>query len=858
MNSGLLILLAISILLIKVLVNLSTTRKKKAWIGKAEAFVKRERWEDALAAANNALAIDPACAARRTKVVALAGLKRWDETLSAAGEALRVDAKDSSMLQHKIVALGKLNQWELAFLTANEALAVCPKNMWAWRERVRALGELQRWVLQLAAADQALAIDPQDGDIWYFKTEALEKLGRWTEALSASERTLELYKGAENWPYKFHKAQALDHLGRLEEAVAIYRQVAAANPDLDSTANLASALERLERTKVSPDPVPPRESLSNKTPTRVCISYERETASGDEIERVEIPFVVGVMADLQGNVPATGRFADRSFFDVLPGDFNACFKAVQPRLSITVTDAISDPPSVSGLQLDLKFESLADFTAERMIVQVPALAKRVLVRNLLQSLISCFTGVDGIGRALDDFEAMGKKLTPGSAEYEAWVEVQLFNDICLSAHDVPPLAKFQASIDRKLSGQLDAILHAPDFQRLEAAWRGLKYLVPIDRTMSQIRIRAINVSKKELLEDLPRAAEFDQSHVFKKVIQPLAEVRGEPFSLLIADYEFGASDDDLSVLRLLSQVADAAKAPLLAAAAPDLAGVNDFKELRDIRDLTRRMESPQLARWRSFRREESSRYVALTLPRVLMRLPYSNALNPMEAFEFEEKDVCLWGNGAYAVARRILISFNCHGWCAEICGYPHGLARDVPVQDGNNGLAWRGPAEIALGRERALELSRLGFIVIRQSEPEDERAVIDSVPTCHKPKLFDQEQANECARLSIDLRYILAMNRFMHFLAMRLRDRIGGFVATSELESFLNRSLLEYVAGSEAAVSPHFPLRSGVVHLNGKPDNPGAWQLVLFAKPAYQLQASSIDLRAALQVPPSREGERFQ
>jgi type VI secretion system protein ImpC len=849
--SGYCMLLAIPLLLMMVLAKLLAEQSARTWSDKAEALVKLERWEDVLAAANRALRMDPACAARRSKVAALARLKRWDETLSAARDALRVDAKDLLMVQHKIVASEQLNQWELALASADEALSFSPKNMWACREKVRALGKLQRWEQQVTAADQALAIDPQSGDIWHLKTEALEKLGRWTEALFASERALELHEGPDNWHYKFHKAQALDRLGRLEEAVAIYQQVAAANPDATSQANLASALGRLRQTKASTNPAPPRKSLAHKIPRRVRISYERENASGDEIEEVEIPFVVGVIADFAGHLPANNRFAERSFFDVQLSDFNACFKAVQPRLSISVTDAISDPPRASTLQVDLKFESLADFTPEGVIAQVPPLAKMALVRNQLQSLISCSVGVDETGRRLNDFAAIGAKLTPGSAEYNAWSEVRSFAESLRAETDLePPLVAFRTSIDRRLSDQLKAILHAPDFRRLEAIWRGLKYLASIVRTMSQIRIRAISMSKKELEEDLARVAEFDQSHVFKKVIQPLAEVRGEPFSLLVADYEFGASDEDLSVLRPLSQVAVAVQAPLLAAAAPDLAGVNDLKELSANCDLTSLIESPRLARWRSFTNENSSRYVALTLPRVLMRIFY-DALDANEGFAFEEKEGCLWGNGAYAVAARILIAFAANGWCAEICGHPHGLVRDVPVQyqDGNNGRESRGPVEIVLSRERTLELSRLGFIVIEQSDPDDEKARIHSAPTCQKPNIYDWEQASAWARLASDLRYILAISRFMHFLAMRLRDRTGGFVATSELESSLNKSLSEYIAGSETAVSPRRPLLSGAVQLVDRPGQPGTRALVFSCIPAYQLQALPINLRAAMQIP---------
>jgi len=237
----------------------------------------------------------------------------------------------------------------------------------------------------------------------------------------------------------------------------------------------------------------------------------------------------------------------------------------------------------------------------------------------------------------------------------------------------------------------------------------------------------------------------------------------------------------------------------------------------------------------------------------MLRLPYSNALNPLEVFEFEEKDGCLWGNGAYVVAGRILATFARYEWCAEICGIPGGLVGNLPMQYqyGNDDLECRGPAEVALGARRGLELSRLGFIVIGQSQPTDQQVYIDSVFTCHRPAVMAQEDANDCGRLSADLRYILAMSRFMHFLAMRMRDRTcGGYTTTSQYESALNKSLSEYVASSGTGATARQPLLSGTVRLSDNAEH-GMWRLVLFAIPGYQLQAPPIALRAALQLPQS-------
>ncbi|QWV94601.1 type VI secretion system contractile sheath large subunit [Geomonas oryzisoli] len=421
-----------------------------------------------------------------------------------------------------------------------------------------------------------------------------------------------------------------------------------------------------------------------------------------------------------------------------------------------------------------------------------------------------------------------------------------------------------AEIDRLVSDQVNEIIHHAEFQKLEASWRGLSYLVHQAETGSNLKIRVLNASKQELARDMEKAAEFDQSSLFKKVYEEeFGSFGGAAYGCLVGDYEFGNTPQDLSLLTRMSEVAAAAHAPLLTSASSTLFGVDSYAGLDGPRDLAKVFQGADYARWRSFRVSEDAKYVALCLPHVLMRLPYGLDSEPVESFQFEEitggdHDKYLWGNAAYCLAGRITDAFSRYGWTAAIRGVEGGGAvADLPIHTFDTGegeLAAKCPTEIAITDRREKELADMGFVPLVHCKGTD-MAAFFSVQSAHKPKLYDTDAANANARLSAQLQYILAVSRFAHYLKAMMRDKIGSFGTRKNVEDYLNRWISRYVlldddAGQE--MKARFPLREARIEVFDQPGRPGSYRAVAFLKPHYQLDELTISLRLVANLPAPR------
>ena len=420
-----------------------------------------------------------------------------------------------------------------------------------------------------------------------------------------------------------------------------------------------------------------------------------------------------------------------------------------------------------------------------------------------------------------------------------------------------------AQIDHLVSLQLNEVLHHPSFQKLEASWRGLRYLLDNSETSTMLKIRVMNASKKEVLKDLQRAAEFDQSATFKKIYEEEYGVfGGEPFGALIGDYEFTKHPEDIELLDKMSHVAAAAHAPFLTAAGPELLNLDNFSNLGAPRDLSKIFDSTEFVKWKSFRESEDARYVGLCLPHILMRLPYGADTKPVEGFNYEESvdgtdhDKYLWGNAAYALGTRLTNSFAQYGWCASIRGVEGGgLVEGLPshtFRTDEGDVALKCPTEIAITDRREKELADNGFIPLVHCKGTDYAAFF-SVQSGQKPKLYNKEAANANARLSTQLPYILAVSRFAHYLKSMMRDKIGSFMSRSQCESFLNSWIQTYVVGDDDAsqsVKAKNPLREARVEVVDVPGKPGAYRAVAFLRPHYQLDELSVSLRLVADLPP--------
>lgn len=419
-----------------------------------------------------------------------------------------------------------------------------------------------------------------------------------------------------------------------------------------------------------------------------------------------------------------------------------------------------------------------------------------------------------------------------------------------------------AQIDHLVSLQLNRILHNPKFQQLEATWRGVRYLVEQSETGVNLKIKLLNASKKEVLRDLQRVPEFDQSQTFKKVYeQEFGVFGGEPFSCLIGDYEFAKNPEDIEFLERISQVAAGAHAPFISAASPELLNLESFTQLDTPRDLAKVFDTTEYARWKGFRASDDSRYVCLTMPRVLVRVPYGRDTKPVDGFNYEENvtgsdhEKYLWGNAAYALGARITNAFARYGWCAAIRGVEGGgLVDALPshvfkTDDGD--VALKCPTETIITDRREKELADLGFAPLVHCKGTDYAAFF-SVQSAQKPKSYDTEQANANARLSAQLPYIMAVSRFAHYLKSMMRDKIGSFQSRKDCEVFLNRWIMNYVTPDDTAsadVKARFPLREARVDVLEVPGKPGVFRAVTFLRPHFQLDELSVSLRLVAELP---------
>lgn len=419
-----------------------------------------------------------------------------------------------------------------------------------------------------------------------------------------------------------------------------------------------------------------------------------------------------------------------------------------------------------------------------------------------------------------------------------------------------------AEIDRLLTSQLNEIMHHPEFQKLEGSWRGLHHLVKNTITGPMQKIRVMSVTKKELLKDFERALEFDQSNMFKKIYEEeYGTFGGAPFGALIGDYEFSNHPQDMALLEKISGVAATAHAPFLSAASPELFGWDEYSNMTEVRDVSKIFDRTEYAKWRSFRESEDSRYVGLTLPRVLGREPYGAATRPTETFRFEEEvtgkdhSKYLWSNAAYSLGTRLTEAFSMHGWCVAIRGVEGGgLVDSLPThtfETDEGEVAMKCPTEVAITDRREKEFADNGFIPLVHCKNTDYAAFF-ATQSANKAKKYDTDAANANARLSTQLQYIFAVSRFAHYLKAMMRDKVGSFMSREEAEKFLNRWISNYILDSDTAsqnAKASRPLREAKIEVAEVPGKPGCYKAVAFLRPHFQLDELSVSLRLVAELP---------
>lgn len=420
---------------------------------------------------------------------------------------------------------------------------------------------------------------------------------------------------------------------------------------------------------------------------------------------------------------------------------------------------------------------------------------------------------------------------------------------------------WQAEIDRKLSKQVNEILHNPDFQKLEGTWRGLDYLVKNSETSDALKIKVLNASKKVMAKSLENAVEFDQSTLFKQIYESeYGVLGGQPYGLMVGDYEFDNSPDDVGMLGKIAGVAAAAHAPFVSAASAQMLGMTDYSGLNDPRDLEKIFASEDYIAWKSFRNSPDSRYVALTMPRVLSRLPYGRATKPIDEFNFEEEvdrdhNKYLWMNAAWAYAARTTAAYANDGWFmrtrgVESGGKVEGLPVHVFEEDG--GKTMKCPTEVLIPDRRENELSKLGFLPLLHCKNTDFAAFLGAQSAQNPEKYFDPSaQAN--ANLSTNFSYMLCVSRFAHYLKVMARDRIGAMMEADDMKRWLNDWINNYVLATPEVAGPEnkakSPLREAKIEVTEVKGKPGWYQAVAHLRPHFQLEGLGASMRLVAEVP---------
>lgn len=476
----------------------------------------------------------------------------------------------------------------------------------------------------------------------------------------------------------------------------------------------------------------------------------------------------------------------------------------------------------------------------------------------------------------DDFASLlDKEFRPKSPEAHSAVasavqtlaEQALADTAVISDDVMATIDGIIAEIDRKLSEQVNLILHAAEFARVEGAWRGLHHLVNNTETDEMLKIRVMNVEKKELGKTFKKykGVSWDQSPLFKKLYgAEYDQLGGEPYGCLVGDYHFDHSAPDVEILSGMMQVAAAAHAPFITGADPGVLQMDTWDELANPRDLTKILSTPEYAAWNSLRNSEDSKYLGLAMPRFLSRIPYGAKTDPVDEFDFEEDtsggaSSYVWSNSAYAMGVNINRSFKNYGWCSRIRGVESGGAVEglpvhtFPSTDG--GVDMQCPTEVSIGDRREAELAKNGFMPLLHRKNTDTAAFIGA-QSLQKPAEYDDPDASANANLAARLPYLFATCRFAHYLKCMVRDKVGSFKERDDMQKYLQKWITQYVDGSPETSSDitksKQPLAAAEVVVEEIEGNPGYYSSKFFLRPHYQLEGLSVSLRLVSKLPSAK------
>lgn len=599
--------------------------------------------------------------------------------------------------------------------------------------------------------------------------------------------------------------------------------------------------------------------LAKMRPPRVQITYDIEV--GDALQKRELPFVIGIIAHSAGD-HALGPLHERRFITIDGDNFDAVMFRLCPTLNI----------QFRGETLELKFEEFASLHPDHIIKKIPPLQAQLDQRIALTDLVGKLDGNIALDNALMEMIAESEDLTkvkaciPGNSERND-ILMATFKEKVGDKKDIPNIYQYiieQISIlDHSISEGMTEVLHTPAFQALESRWRGLHYLISNTPSSQQLKLRVLSASRSELENDLYKSASFDLSNLFKKVYEEEYRTsRGIPYSCLVLDMYFCRNNADIDLLTKLSEIASAAHVPLLTGTASHMFGVDSFREMTNINDLIKLFESSEAVRFNGLRELEESRYLTMVMARSFGRAPYHVLDNPIESFRFTETavsdaDFC-WINSAYCVAELITNAYSSYGWITTIRGFESGgLIGNLPVYNfhtDQGDIIMQCPTEIAITDRKERELSDLGFMPLCHIKHTNQ-SVLFGAQTVQKPQLSSTSEATANAKLSACLPYIMNASRFVHYLKVMIREKIGSSMSADDVERFLQNWLADYILLStnpSAEAKARIPLREGKVIVEDNESDPGMYKVTVYLVQYSQIEGTCVSVRTVMKVPKLR------
>jgi type VI secretion system protein ImpC len=605
--------------------------------------------------------------------------------------------------------------------------------------------------------------------------------------------------------------------------------------------------------------------LNRVRPPRVQITYDVEI--GGALEKRELPFTVGIIAPVSAKSDKPQPpLRDRKMVYIDRSNFNKVLESIEPRVKFEVPNTL--PGDDETLSVNVAFTHIDQFAPLEVVKKVDGLRELHEERSKLRELLTRLDGNDPFKDILAEVldrrvpqEALFRTISDAADALAEALKLDRQEERDAAVVDITGIiTKRITQMDTLLSRQLNHVLHHKDFQANEACWRGLHYLVMNTQTGDKLKLRLLNAGLDELYEDLDNAVDFDQSALFKIICEDeFGTHGGNPYSCLIGDYELGHSPRDFAFLEKISGVAAAAHAPFIASAYARLFDREESDMLYKPRDPGEVFDSVELTNWRSFRESENSRYVTLTLPRVMMRLPYDPVDNPVEGIYFNE-DVAnarsiLWGNPAYVLGQRITNAYSLYGWAAAIRGIEGGgLVENLPtytLDTGDGDVVLTCPTQVFITDRYEEELNDLGFMAICHSDGTG-KAVFVGGQSTDKPNKYLAGVALKNEQAASMLPYMLVTSRFAHYMKVLMREKIGSFLGRESVQDYLNNWISQYVLLDDEptqSARASFPLREARVEVTDVQGNIGAYLATMVLRPHFQLEELTTSIKLEVVLP---------